>query len=138
MLRPDSFFDVIFDNFFSKFFHYFNLTKVLKTPVVMFIWGILSKWYFAILVAALIVTFWVLKGLSSTGIIAISERVVFKAFNETKSIAKNCVPLILHPQTFWQCLQNPPVYSPDRYERSLIKKLTPDDDSDKNAKNPYE
>lgn len=75
------------------------------------------------MVAAVVVTFYVFKGLEERGIISATESVVFRALNDTKSVAKNCVPKILSFTELWQCLQNPPEYKPSKEEEQLQKTL---------------
>ena len=94
----------MFGSFLGKF-------KLLaKSPMTLFVYGILSKWFITIFVTAIIVTYWVFKGLSDSGILKIAEDVVFDAFNQTKSVARYCIPKIDKLEPFWNCLQNPENY----------------------------
>jgi hypothetical protein len=96
-----------------------KVKTLFKSPIILFVYGIMSKWFIAIFVTALIVTYWVFKGLSDAGIIQAAENVVFRAFTDTKSVAQFCVPKILHFSDFWECLQNPPEYVPSEEEKTL-------------------
>lgn len=95
----------------------------MKNPMMLFVYGIISKWYITVMVAALVVTYWVFMGLKGAGIIDEAERTVTKALNETKSVAQNCVPKILNFSDFWECLDNPPEYRPSEDEKKLQKTL---------------
>jgi hypothetical protein len=44
-----------------------KLKLLLKNPMVIFIYGIMAKWYIMIMVAAVVVTFWVFSGLKESG-----------------------------------------------------------------------
>lgn len=110
-----------------------------KNPLTAFVYGIISKWYLMIAVSGLVVVFWVFKGLDKAGVIKESEKVIFKALNDSKSVAKNCVPKILDLNSFWQCVENPPSYEPDAHDKQLeeaAKSLFAPMNS--SAKNPYE
>ncbi len=86
----------------------------------IFIYSIIGKWYILFTVGALVVTFWVFKGLESTGILAESEKVVREALEETKAVAKYCVPKIKNLSAFWDCLDHPPKYTPSDEDRSAV------------------
>lgn len=103
---------------------------IVANPMGLFIYGIIGKWYILIAIAALVVTFWVFKGLEKSGVIASIEAVVVQALNETKSVAKNCTPKITNLSDFWLCLKDPPKYessdedaSASTLEESLNKTL---------------
>ncbi len=96
-----------------------KLKILVKSPMMLFVYGILSKWYITIIVTAIVVTFWVFKGLSDNGILQASQDVVFKALNETKSVARYCIPKIISFSDFWDCLQNPPEYEPTAEEATI-------------------
>lgn len=126
----------MFAAFFSK------LKVLLKNPMIVFIYGIISKWYIMVMISALVVTYWVFNGLASTGLIKEAESVVSKALNETKSIARYCVPKITNFGEFWDCLQDPPVYKPTSEEKKLERSLNDLVDfnnyGNTEKKNPYE
>lgn len=107
----------MFQAFLSK------LKLLLNNPMVLFIYGILSKWYIMVMVTAIVVTFWVFKGLERTGILQASEQVVSKALSDTKSVAKNCTPLLNDFSALWSCLQNPPDYEADPEEKKFEQDL---------------
>jgi len=102
------------------------LTKfkvLLKNPMSLFVYGIMSKWYVLIMVTAMIVTFWVFKGLTDAGVLQAAEKIVSKALSETKSVARYCVPKITNLSAFWNCLENPPAYKPTKDEELLEKSM---------------
>lgn len=103
--------------FFSK------LKILLKSPMILFIYGILSKWYIMVMVAAVVVTFWVFKGLTEAGVLQEAEKVVSRALRDTKSVARYCVPKITNLSNFWDCLQNPPNYEATKEEKDFEKGL---------------
>ena len=103
--------------FFSK------LKILLKSPMVLFIYGILSKWYIMVMVAAIVVTFWVSKGLTEAGVLQEAEKVVSRALRDTKSVARYCVPKITNLSNFWDCLQSPPNYEATKEEKDFEKGL---------------
>ena len=142
MQNPFSFISVFLGNFFGNFFQFSGFSRLLRNPLMLFVYGIMSKWYISITVAAIVVTYWVFKGLSEAGVIQAAADVVFTALNETKSIAKNCVPQILDFESFWHCLENPPAYEATEAEKALeeglTKQLSPDNVSNSDTKNPYE
>ena len=53
-----------------------KLKLLLKNPMVIFIYGIMAKWYIMIMVAAVVVTFWVFSGLKESGFFEAAEKVV--------------------------------------------------------------
>lgn len=83
-----------------------QIRYVLRNPMVVFVYGILSKWYIMIFATAIIVTFFVFKGLEKSGVLQGAEDIVSHAFLETKAVAKICVPKIANLEQFWQCLQS--------------------------------
>ena len=141
MFNPFSNFKVFFGNFFGNFLQLGAFRGLLKNPLMLFVYGIISKWYITIVVAAVVVTFYVFKGLEERGIISATENVVFRALNDTKSVAKNCVPKILSFTELWQCLQNPPEYKPSAEEKaleeSLEKSLSPNQTKPPLKDDPY-
>lgn len=94
----------MFEILFSK------VKLLLKNPMFVFVYGIMSKWYIAVLLTASVVTFWVFKGLSDAGVIKNAEDIVFRAFKESKAVARYCVPKITNLGDFWNCLESPPEY----------------------------
>ncbi len=100
-----------------------------KSPMTIFVYSILSKWFITIFVTALVVTYWVFRGLSDAGVLQNAEKVIFHAFTQTKSVAQYCIPKIANLGTFWECLQHPPTYTPSAEEADLqesVKKfITP-------------
>ena len=53
-----------------------KLKLLLKNPMVIFVYGIMAKWYIMIMVAAVVVTFWVFSGLKESGFLDEAEKVV--------------------------------------------------------------
>lgn len=106
-------------NYFIIFiaFLWRQLRYIIRNPMVVFVYGILSKWYIMIFVTSIIITFFVFKGLEESGVLESAETIVSKAFTETKSVAKYCVPQIKSLEKFWNCLQHPPEYKPSAKER---------------------
>lgn len=100
-----------------------KLKPLLKNPMLIFIYGIVAKWYIAIFVTVIVVTFWIFTGLKDTGLLSAAEDTIFKAFKDTKSVARYCVPKIIHFSDFWDCLQNPPEYEPTNEEKALEDSL---------------
>lgn len=92
-------------------------------PMGMFIYGIITKWYLMITVAAVVVTFWVFKGLDKAGVLVATEQVVSKALSASESVAKYCVPQITKLEDFWHCLNNTPEYTPEADEKSLTERV---------------
>lgn len=124
----------MFDSFLGKF------KALAKSPMTIFVYGILSKWVITVTVAAIMVTYWVFKGLSEAGILQAAEDVVFKALNETKAVAQHCVPQIMHFGDFWDCLQSPPDYTPSKEEETLhesVQKIVDPTNSTQRT-NPYD
>ena len=101
-----------------------NLKLLFKNPMAIFVYGIASKWYIMIAVAAMIVAFWVLKGLTEAGVLQAAEKVVSEALHDTKSVARYCTPKITDLGKFWHCLQNPPKYEPTKEEKALENDTT--------------
>ena len=123
----------MFDLFLNK------IKFITKSPMALFIYGIMSKWYIMMAVSSIIVAYWVLQGLTEAGILQASEKVVSQALNETKSVARYCVPKILSPANFWSCLQNPPEYNPtpeDGQIENLVKEINEFGNYNQN-KDPY-
>ncbi len=100
-----------------------KLKILLKNPMVVFIYGIISKWYVMIMVSALVVTFWVFKGLTDAGILQETEKIVSKALRDAKSVSRYCVPKIANLSDFWSCLENPPNYESTKEEQNFEENL---------------
>lgn len=103
------------DVFLSK------LKLLLKSPIVIFIYGILSKWYLMVMLSAIFVAFWVFKGLTDIGFMEEAEKTVSKALQDSKSVARYCVPKIMDFGEFWECLQDPPEYESTEEEKAFQK-----------------
>lgn len=104
--------------------HMLPFKKFLDNPITFFVSSILNKWSLIVSTAALIVTFWVFKGLDEAGVIDAATNVLKTSLNETKSIAKYCTPKITNIQKFWECLENLPKYTPSSViEKKLEQKL---------------
>ena len=101
-----------------------KLKLLLKNPMVIFIYGIMAKWYIMIMVAAVVVTFWVFSGLKESVFFEAAEKVVSRALSDSKSVAKYCVPKIMSLSDFWDCLDSPPKYEPTKEEKALEEGLT--------------
>lgn len=116
-----------------------KLKVLLKNPMVLFVYGIMSKWYIMIMVAAIVVTFWVFKGLTEAGVLQEAERVVSRALRDTKSVARYCVPKIANLSDFWYCLENPPNYEQTQEEKDFEKGLNDllDFNNYEESKDPY-
>ena len=56
------------DIFLSK------LKFLLKSPMLLFVYGIISKWYIMVMVSAVIVVYWVLQGLTEAGVLQATEK----------------------------------------------------------------
>ena len=121
------------DIFLSK------LKFLLKSPMLLFVYGIISKWYIMVMVSAVIVVYWVLQGLTEAGVLQAAEKVVSTALSDTKSVARYCIPKITRLEDFWDCLQSPPRYeaSPDEIHlENTVKKLLDFEKYDQ-TKDPY-
>jgi hypothetical protein len=116
-----------------------KLKVLLKNPLVLFVYGIMSKWYIMVMVTAIVVTYWVFQGLTEAGILQESEKVVSRAFRDTKSVARYCVPKIGNLSDFWDCLDNPPNYEKTKEENTLEKGLNNllDLNNYQQSKDPY-
>ncbi|RYE05925.1 MAG: DUF2670 domain-containing protein [Rickettsiaceae bacterium] len=89
------------------------------SPMKIFIHGILGKWYVMILTAGLVVAFWVFKGLEQSGVLNTLHITLSTAIDDSKSIARYCVPKITDIHNFIHCIQNPPKYVPTTEEIKL-------------------
>ncbi len=106
-------------SFLSNIFN--QIKKIFLNPVVIGIFTTLKPFYIATFVTIILVTYWVFQGLSKANLIKPVQTVIFQAFNETKSVAQNCVPMIKDFSRFWQCLNNPPEYKKQEDEQNLEK-----------------
>lgn len=114
--------------------------KILSSPMFIFVYGILAKWYITIAFAGVVVAFWVFKGLEASGVLEATENVIIKALEDTKSVAKYCVPKITKLSEFWDCLESPPKYTPDVNETKIQEMINQELNSGPyhNIKDPYE
>jgi hypothetical protein len=112
------------------------LQRLNKNPLVLFIYSILAKWYLIIIASSLIVTYYVLDGLKQAGVLAEVQNLLVKSIDETKAVAKNCLPRIRNLKEFWRCLNDPANarYVPSPYDQEL-KKALKNSSSDKLNKN---
>lgn len=92
--------------------------------MVAFAYGIISHWYITVMVTALVVVYWVFQGLSEAGILQSSQKAVFGAFEETKAVARYCVPKLGKWEELWACLENPPKYEATKEETALKEALS--------------
>jgi hypothetical protein len=121
------------------------IRAIMANPMGIFVYSILSKWYIVVMIPAVIVTFWVFKGLEKTGILEAALKNVTLHLNETKAVAKYCTPLLLNRDALWDCLQNTPSYTADEDEKDLQDKadkildtLSPKKEQpNNNYRNPY-
>jgi hypothetical protein len=98
---------------------YAFLMAVRANPIGVFIYSIFMKWYFVFTIASIMVLYWVIKGLESTGIIEASFNVLVDALYSSKAIAQNCTPKILNITEFWNCLSDPGIYKDAPGEQEL-------------------
>jgi hypothetical protein len=134
-------------DFFARFLRlpYKLMAAVFSNPMGMFIYGIFAKWYIVVSIASIVVLYWVLKGLESTGILNAAFNTMLDVLNSSKAIAKNCTPKIINLQDFWYCLSNPGAYEPNIDEQNLnsvgdqLQNLIDQNSSSKPIKpvNPY-
>lgn len=116
---------------------------IMLNPLTVFVYTILSKWYFLVMMTGIITTYWVFTGLNEAGVIEATEKILYKAFNETKAVAKHCTKKIVNLREFWDCLSHPPEYSPNETELKLQKgvekiiNLLPEN-KDNTVTNPYD
>jgi hypothetical protein len=100
--------------------------RALSNPMGIFVYGILSKWYAMVMIATIIITFWVFKGLEKAGVIDAVNLQLKTGFEEAKSVAQNCTPLIMNLNDMWHCVQNPPPYVPTIDDLSLSSGIMQD------------
>ena len=121
------------------------IRAIMANPMGIFVYSILSKWYIVVMIPAVVVTFWVFKGLEKTGILEAALKRVTLHLNETKAVAKYCTPLLLNRDALWDCLQNTPSYTADEDEKDLqdkankiLEPLSPSKEKPtNNYRNPY-
>lgn len=94
---------------------------IMANPIGIFISSILAKWYVVVMFAAVMVAYWVLKGLEQAGVLGMFQGTLLEALYTSKSIAQYCTPLIMDLKATWDCISNPPVYNPTGDESSLQK-----------------
>jgi len=112
------------------------LKRLISNPMSLFVYSILAKWYLMVTIAAIVVTFWVFKGLEQAGLFQYSSKVAIEALSNSKSIARYCTPKIGNIKDFWDCIQNPPTYEPTAEETSLEDELTKDVNNLLNSNKP--
>lgn len=90
---------------------------VAANPMGIFLWGIIGKWYIMIIISSLVVLFWVVKGLEKIGFIDYVTTSIEEILDTTKGAAQHCIPRLGgdwdHLVSFWNCLGNPPKYTPN-------------------------
>lgn len=96
---------------------------LIANPIGWFIYTTLGKFKILALVAIVIVTFWVLKGLGSAGVLQGATQTIAQGFSEIKAVAQHCSPKIADLEATWECIKNVPEYKPMKQEESLEKKL---------------
>lgn len=79
--------------------------RVMSNPMGLFVYGILSKWYVMVMLAVVIVTFWVFKGLEKSGVLADAEKVVRGGLLDAQAVAQHCTPLIRDLGKMWKCIE---------------------------------
>jgi hypothetical protein len=100
--------------------------RALSNPMGIFVYGILSKWYAMVMIATIIITFWVFKGLEKAGVIDAINLQLQTGFEEAKSVAQHCTPLIMNLNEMWSCVQNPPAYVPTIDDSALSSVIMQD------------
>ena len=113
-----SFFNVINTVFRTPFA---LVTKVFSSPMGVFVYGIMSKWYIMIMLGSAIVAFWVLKGLTDAGVLQDAWKTVYTAMEESKAIAQHCTPKIRNLKKVWHCIDNIQAYKRSDEEKQLYK-----------------
>lgn len=92
---------------------------VRANPLGIFIYGILANWYVVIVVGSVVVTYWVFKGLEEIGLLSSGFNILVEALHQSKAIAQNCTPKILHINEWWNCISDPGTYKPAVGEQEL-------------------
>lgn len=107
----------MFDDFGGAGF----FARVLRHPLILFVYSILSQWYMIIVLGSLLVTYWVFKGLKDIGVIDKAQTILVQGIEQTKGVAQNCTPRIVNLADFWKCVSDPAssVYRPTQYDRTL-------------------
>lgn len=93
--------------------------RVLTNPMGIFVYGILSKWYIIIMLAAVSVTYYVFKGLEESGVLTSIEHTIQAGLYDAKSVAQQCIPKITNLEETWDCIQNLKPYVPIKAEKDL-------------------
>lgn len=88
---------------------------------MLFVYSILSKWYVLVTVTAIVVTYWIFKGLGDSGVLSDIESTLLKSFNEIKAVAKHCTKHISNLSNFWECVKNIPEYIETEEEKNLME-----------------
>ena len=68
--------------------------SLIRKPQVIFIYNIISSWYVMIMLPAIYVTYYVFKGLESSGLLAKIFNFIRDKLDICVNIAKNCSVLI--------------------------------------------
>lgn len=107
----------------SPFNLYGIFRMIFKNPMTLFVYGIMTKWYIIVLVPAVVVVFWVFKGLSDIGVISYAENITTQVLEKSQAIAKHCIPKISNRTAFLSCIDNPPKYKASDDEKKLKQDL---------------
>ncbi len=83
------------------------LRLLYRNPLTSVVYALLSKWYVITMVGAIVVTYWVFKGLKDAGVIDAAETILVRSLGEIKGVAQNCTPKITDLHRFWNCLSDP-------------------------------
>lgn len=95
----------------------------MSNPIGLFVSSLLAKWYVVVMFAAVMVAYWVLKGLEQAGVLSMFQGTLIEALYNAKSIAQYCTPLIMDLKATWNCISNPPTYHATGDESSLQKAM---------------
>lgn len=82
----------------------------MANPIGIFIYGIFGRMYLVVMLAAVIVTFWVFKGLDKIGLLKYVQNLVVVVLDDTQSIARYCTPHMYEPAILWDCVGDPQKY----------------------------
>jgi hypothetical protein len=116
-----------------------KLKLLFKSSMVIFIYGIIAKWYVMIIVAAIVVIFLVLAVLKDSIFLEEVEKVGSKALDGSKLVARYCIPKVMSCNDFWDCLESPQKYFLTKNEKAFEEDLTDllDFNSCDQSKDPY-